>query len=73
MKFYFRGVIWDKDNNKVLCEAEDGVFETEDTIIIEKLNAMNIPTEGNVEPVNKGIIATDIKTGKPLALKKEKK
>ena len=73
MKFYFRGVIWDKDKEKALCEAEDGVLETEDTYIIEKLTAMNIPTEGVVEPVNKGIIAIESKTGKPAELKKDKK
>jgi hypothetical protein len=73
MKFYFRGVIWDKDKDGVLCTAEDGLFETEDAYIIEKLTAMNIPTDGKVEPVNKGIVAVESKTGQPVETKKGKK
>ena len=44
-KFYFRGIIWDKDANKALCAADDGVYETEDKEIISKLEGMGIPSK----------------------------
>lgn len=30
MKFYGHGIVWDKDNNKSLCEFENGEYETND-------------------------------------------
>lgn len=63
MKFYFRGIIWDKDRDKPLCEAKDGVFETEDSEMIGKLQKLEIPPEGKEEKINKGIIILDTKTG----------
>ena len=31
MKFYGKGIVWNKDNDKVLCKFIDGVYETEDS------------------------------------------
>ena len=43
MKFFFRGKIWDKDNKKVLASAnEEGIFETEDKELQDKLISMSI-------------------------------
>lgn len=38
MKFYGRGIVWDKDENKILFSFDkDGQFETEDNELIEKI------------------------------------
>ena len=36
MKFYGRGIVWDKENKKALCEFTNGELETTDerTIIL---------------------------------------
>ncbi|KNY26331.1 hypothetical protein [Pseudobacteroides cellulosolvens] len=41
MKFYGHGVIWDKENDEVLCKFVNGEFVTEDIVIIEKLKNLN--------------------------------
>ncbi|KNY24998.1 hypothetical protein [Pseudobacteroides cellulosolvens] len=41
MKFYGHGVIWDKQNDEVLCKFVNGEFVTEDIAIIEKLKRLN--------------------------------
>ena len=50
MKFYFRGIQWDGGVGKALCEAKDGIFETDDPSLIEKLKERKIPCEENAEP-----------------------
>ena len=45
MKFYGNGIVWDKDNNKTLCEFVKGKLETEDVNIIEKLKSMDYQYE----------------------------
>ena len=43
MKFFFRGKIWDKYTKKVMATAdEQGVFETEDKELQDKLIALSI-------------------------------
>lgn len=37
MKFYGNGIVWDGDNNKVLCKFLNGEIETSDKHIIDKL------------------------------------
>lgn len=37
MKFYGNGLVWDKVKSKPLCRFVDGVFETKDTIMAQKL------------------------------------
>lgn len=46
MKFKFNGIIWDKDKNAALCESKEGVFETDNKEIIEKLIALGYKGEG---------------------------
>lgn len=41
MKFYGNGLVWNKDENKVLCSFVNGKYETEDSIIINKLKELN--------------------------------
>jgi len=37
MKFYGKGMVWDKGKNKPLCRFVGDVFETKDTTIAQKL------------------------------------
>lgn len=38
MKFYGRGIVWDKENKKALCEFINGELETTDERIIKILS-----------------------------------
>jgi hypothetical protein len=39
MRFYGRGIVWDKENDRTLMKFVDGKFETDDPRIIELLLA----------------------------------
>lgn len=41
MKFFGKGMVWDKDKNKVLCRFVNGEYETQDSIVIDKLKELN--------------------------------
>lgn len=49
MEFKFNGVIWDTEADKALCEAENGVFKTDDESIIKKLLALGYKEESKEE------------------------
>ena len=40
MRFYGRGIVWDKENNKSLCSFTDGELETSDDRIIKILTEL---------------------------------
>jgi hypothetical protein len=46
MKFYGHGIVWDKDKNKALCKFINGEYETDDSIIIDKLKELNFVFDG---------------------------
>jgi hypothetical protein len=43
MKFYGSGVVWDSFTQKRLCRFVDGVYDTEDSTIINRLVALGYP------------------------------
>jgi hypothetical protein len=42
MKFYGNGAVWDGAANKICARFQHGVFETEDSALIARLDAMGI-------------------------------
>ena len=62
MKFYGRGVVWNPNENKALCEfSKSGILETEDEGIIDALKKMGFKTEGKEEFIAGGRIKMDVK------------
>lgn len=57
MKFYGNGVVWNKEENKILCKFVGGTLETENIDIAKKLLNLGyesfgeFPAEVEVEPV----------------------
>ena len=45
MKFHGTGIVWDGENNKVLCRFTDGTFETDDKRVQDILIANNFEAE----------------------------
>jgi hypothetical protein len=49
MKFYGYGCIWDVVNNGILCKFQNGVFETDDSRIINTLKDLGYEHEIEIE------------------------
>ena len=52
MIFKGKGIIWDAENDCILCKFKDGKFETEDKIIIFKLDELGFEYEGELPEVS---------------------
>jgi len=52
-KYKGTGTVWDAENNKALVRFEDGVYQTDDAGIIDKMNALGYKDieEPKAEPV----------------------
>jgi hypothetical protein len=50
MKFYGKGVVWDKTNNKALCRFVNGEFETDDRRTQRILESMGYAHEVEAPP-----------------------
>jgi hypothetical protein len=37
MKFKVNGLVWDKERDKLLCQGVDGIVDTEDNEVVNKL------------------------------------
>ena len=84
MKFYGVGGVWDKDNDKMLCNFVNGELETDDNDVISKLVALNYRHDGEVidvttmsdvtEKVIRGVTDLNTKTDEEIkALAKKAK
>ena len=51
MKFYGKGIIWDAENDCILCRFKDGEFETEDKRVIFKLAELGFKYEGELPEI----------------------
>jgi hypothetical protein len=49
MRFYGRGIVWDKENDRTLMKFVDGEFETDDPRITELLLAGGYKHDGKEE------------------------
>ena len=49
MKFYGKGIVWDKRNNKPLCRFANGELETKDIYTIQTLISLNFKHTGEIE------------------------
>jgi len=61
-KFYGTGLVWDKENNKLLCEFKNGEYITEKEREIKILSSLEYKSEKREKPVEekpkkKGVVS----------------
>lgn len=49
MKFKGKGIVWDADNNRVLCKFKNGELETDDKHVIKTLLNAGYEYEGEID------------------------
>ena len=49
MKFYGNGIVWDSVKNKILCNFERGILETEDSYICDRLKELKYKHDEEVK------------------------
>jgi len=60
MRFYGRGIVWDKENDRTLMKFVDGEFETDDPRITELLLAGGYKHDGKEEAPKKVEVLPDV-------------